>query len=201
VIADPRIRPYRHDDRADVFEVCVRTGTGDPAVLPDVYAAPYLSFDPSLAFVVDTGERVAGYILATADTREFVRRYRSEWLPPFVERHGVERHGVERHGAEPSQVEPDGVLAAGLRPERMLVPGVDEYPAHLHIDLLPEIQRQGLGRMLVDTLTDALRARGVRGLHLVADPENTAAIAFYERLGFVALPAPPQTGALMGMTL
>lgn len=185
---DPRIRPYREADRADVLEVCVLTGEGDPAVLPDVYAAPYLSFDPTLAFVVDTGERVAGYILATADTREFVRRYRAEWLPAFVERHG---------DAEPLH----GVRAAGVRPERMLVPGVDEYTAHLHIDLLPELQRQGLGRMLVETLADALRARGVAGLHLVASSSNTNAIAFYERLGFVALPAPPEAGALMGLRL
>jgi ribosomal protein S18 acetylase RimI-like enzyme len=190
-MADPRIRPYRDDDQADVFDVCVQTGEGDPAVLPDVYAAPYVAFDPGLAFVVDTGERVAGYILATDDTRKFVKRYRSDWLPGFIERHGEEQAG------EPA----DRVRAAGLRPERMLVPGVDDYPAHLHIDLLPEIQRQGLGRMLVKTLVHALRARGVTGLHLVADPSNTSAIAFYARTGFVALPAPPETGAVLRMTL
>ena len=188
-MAGPRIRPFRDDDETHVFDVCVRTGHGDPAILADVYAAPYLRFDPTLAFVVDTGERVAGYILGTADTREFVRRYRAEWLAPFAARHEVPADG------------PHGVLAAGLDPERMLVPGVDEYPAHLHIDLLPELQRQGFGRMLIQTLADALRARGVRGLHLVADPANTSAIAFYSRLGFVALPAEPEVGALMGMTL
>jgi ribosomal protein S18 acetylase RimI-like enzyme len=191
-MTDPRIRSYRASDAHDVFDVCVRTGEGDPAILPDVYAAPYLTFDPGLAFVVDTGRRVAGYILATADTREFVRRYRMEWLPGFMERHGVSSNPIEHSGA---------VRDAGLHPERMLVPGVDDFPAHLHIDLLPELQRQGLGRMLVDTLADALRSRGVQGLHLVADPANTAAIAFYERLGFVALPAPPLTGALMGLRL
>jgi len=188
-MAEPSIRPFREGDESQVFDVCVRTGQGDPAIVADVYAAPYLRFDPALAFVVDTGERVAGYILGTADTREFVRRYRAEWLPAFAARHGV---AVER---------PDGVLAAGLRPERMLVPGLDEYPAHLHIDLLPELQRRGLGRMLIQTLEDALRARGVRGLHLVADPANTSAIAFYSRLGFVVLPAEPEIGALMGVTL
>lgn len=196
-MAEPSIRPFREGDESHVFDVCVRTGQGDPAILADVYAAPYLRFDPALAFVVDTGERVAGYILGTADTREFVRRYRAEWLPGFVARHAVPTE-VPTDAPDDG---PHGVLAAGLRPERMLVPGVDEYPAHLHIDLLPELQRRGLGRMLIETLADALRARGVRGLHLVADPSNTSAIAFYSRLGFVALPAEPQVGALMGMTL
>ena len=192
-MAEPSIRPFREGDESHVFDVCVRTGQGDPAILADVYAAPYLRLDPELAFVVDTGERVAGYILGTADTREFVRRYRAEWLPAFAARHAVSADAPD-DGAH-------GVLAAGLRPERMLVPGVDEYPAHLHIDLLPELQRQGLGRMLIETLADALRARGVPGLHLVADPANTSAIAFYLRLGFVALPAEPEVGALMGITL
>ena len=196
-MAAPRIRPFRGGDESHVFDVCVRTGHGDPAILADVYAAPYLLFDPTLVFVVDTGERVAGYILGTADTREFVRRYRAEWLPAFAARHEMPAEVPDDAPAEG----PHGVLAAGLHPERMLVPGVDEYPAHLHIDLLPELQRQGLGRMLIETLADALRARGVPGLHLVADPANTSAIAFYSRLGFVALPAEPEVGALMGMRL
>ena len=42
-------------------------------------------------------------------------------------------------------------------------PYAAEYPAHLHIDLLPELQGQGWGRRLIDTLVAALRERGVRG--------------------------------------
>jgi ribosomal protein S18 acetylase RimI-like enzyme len=65
---------------------------------------------------------------------------------------------------------------------------VDRYPAHLHIDLLPRAQGHGLGRALVTTLTDALRERGVPGLHLGVDPANTGALAFYARIGMVPVP-------------
>jgi GNAT superfamily N-acetyltransferase len=87
------------------------------------------------------------------------------------------------------------------REERMIehgysqAPGRDanaaEYPAHLHIDLLPETQGQGLGRALIETLFAELSRRGVRGLHLGMDPKNTGAAAFYERLGMTPLPAEP----------
>lgn len=55
--------------------------------------------------------------------------------------------------------------------------------------LLPEWQGGGNGRRLLETLFDALRARGVTGLHLGLDTSNTHAVGFYEHLGFrLALP-------------
>ena len=62
-----------------------------------------------------------------------------------------------------------------------------EYPAHLHIDLLPRLQGRGVGRRLVDTLLDALRRRGVPGVHLGVDAANTRAIGFYEHVGFAPI--------------
>ena len=63
------------------------------------------------------------------------------------------------------------------------------YPAHLHIDLLPELQGQGWGRRLVDTLAARLRELGIEGVHLVAGAENAGAVAFYPRVGFTPLGA------------
>lgn len=192
----PSIRPYRHGDRDDVIDVCIRTGDGGADatgqrvrddILADVYALPYLEFEPELALVIDSGERVEGYILGCADTREFVRRYRADWLPGFIERHGAEGD--------------DGVLRAGLDPERMLLAGIAGYPAHLHIDLLPAQQGRGQGRLMLQTFVDGLRARGVPGVHMQIDPANTGAAAFYRKLGFVALECDEAPSTLFGMRL
>ncbi len=180
------IRLYRPADRADVYNVCVRTAAagGDATgiyssddLMPDVFAGPYLAFQPDLAFVVDVGDRVAGYVIAAADTRAFVERVRQEWVPTFASKY-----------PEPSPTDAP-IVAMGVDPERMLVPEVDEYPAHLHIDLLPELQGQGCGRALIDTLRTELARRGIPGLHLTMDPANLPARAFYDRLGFVELPS------------
>lgn len=187
----PQIRRFRPTDRADVLDVCVRTGdsggdaTGlfaDPTLLPDVFAVPYLELQPDLAFVVDTGERVSGYLIAAADTATWVRRYRDEYLPGFAERHPLP--------AEPTTRE-ERVAWVGHHPERMIVHDLDRYPAHLHIDLLPEAQGQGLGRALIRALLAALRDRGIAGVQLRYGEANAGAGAFYRRLGFHPLPATP----------
>ncbi len=59
-----------------------------------------------------------------------------------------------------------------------------DFPAHLHINVLPSFQGRGVGRALITTLIAHLRAEGVKGAHLVVAQSNTGAIAFYERLGF-----------------
>jgi len=64
---------------------------------------------------------------------------------------------------------------------------VEEYPAHLHIDLLPGHQRKGFGRQLMETFCGKLRQEGVKGVHLVMAAENTNGM-FYERLGFGRFP-------------
>jgi ribosomal protein S18 acetylase RimI-like enzyme len=180
-VSDPGIRPYRPSDRADVVDVCVRTGAagGDArgryssdALLAEVFALPYLDRDPELAWVVDDGERVIGYVLGAADTAGFVRWVREAVVPSFAERWA----GAAGEDA--------AVVAMGLDPERMLVPEVVDFPAHLHIDLLPEAQGRGFGRTLIDTFCGALAARGVPGVHLTIDPANVRAAAFYRAVGF-----------------
>jgi ribosomal protein S18 acetylase RimI-like enzyme len=160
-------------------------------LMPDIFARPYLAIEPELAFVVDDGT-VSGYILGVADTRRFVERYTVEWLPVL--------HAKYEH-IQPWTDRGEFITHLGFWPERMLIPEVDEYPAHLHVDLLPHLQGRGLGRELIGALSEALRARGVPGLHLTMDPANTAARAFYDRLGFGELRSSSEGSTVLGLRL
>jgi ribosomal protein S18 acetylase RimI-like enzyme len=187
-----RIRPYRTSDRDAVADICVRTADAggdsrhlypDLELMPSIFALPYVELEPALAFVADDGERAVGYVLGTADTRTFVRDYRRDWLPKLTGRY-------PRSAGEPST--PSEVMVGLLHdPERMIVPELAEYPAHLHIDLLPEHQRAGHGRALMGAFVGALARAGVPAVHLGMLTANTAARAFYDRLGFhpIAVPA------------
>jgi ribosomal protein S18 acetylase RimI-like enzyme len=188
------VRGYRDGDLPRLREICVRTGdAGDDAtgrhvsddLLPDVYLSPYVVHDPGWCWVVaDDDDRPVGYLVAAPDTRAFVQWWRESWAPGFARRWAEEADG------------PDADLVdRGLHPERMIPSGVvDAYPAHLHVDLLADVRGGGVGRRLIETLFDRLRARGVPGVHLGVDPRNTNARAFYDRLGFRA--ASPDDGVL-----
>lgn len=186
VIRTAAVRPYRPADAAALDDICVRTAHNgrdsrpeyaDPSVLPAVFAAPYVHLDPGLAFVLDDGEgRAVGYILGTADTPRFAEEFRSTWLPRVADRYPAPQGPPEG---------PDAVMAGLLHdPERMIVPELAAYPAHLHIDLLPEWQGRGYGRALMREFWRALRERGVPAVHLVMAAANTQARAFYDRMGF-----------------
>jgi ribosomal protein S18 acetylase RimI-like enzyme len=85
-------------------------------------------------------------------------------------------------------------------PDPETAPLLAEYPAHLHIDLLPAIQKQGWGRVLMESLLKELRARAAPGVHLGTASQNANAIAFYQRLGFSIL-GERGMGVLMGLRL
>jgi len=188
----PHIRPFRPGDEPALSEICLRTAdagadaTGvfeDDDIWAAVFVLPYVARHPDLAFVVESdGGTPVGYIVGTPDTRAFEDWFATEWWPRFAQRWPKPETEVTRQ---------DGTLIYAYGRRAGAEPYGDEHPAHLHIDLLPEAQGQGWGRRLVETFTAALRERGVTGLHLVASAENTGALAFYTRLGFVPVPSHP----------
>lgn len=207
-----RIRPFRSGDEPALSDICLKTadaGADATGVLDDdelwarVFVLPYVVRHPELAFVAEAGDgRLVGYIVGAPDTAAFEEWFAGEWWPRFAERwprpvpEAVPAPGAAARpeaGPEPDRApsRQDGLLryayARGAEPGQ---PFGDAYPAHLHIDLLPEAQGQGLGRRLVETLGGALRDAGVPGLHLVASAENAGAAAFYPRVGFDPLPSP-----------
>lgn len=198
----PFLRSFRPGDESALADICLRTGdagsdaTGildDDDIWGAVFVLPYVARHPELAVVVETDDgRVAGYAVATGDTDGFEEWFQHQWWPRFADR-------WPHPAGEPSSRE-DGVLSYAYGRRADAEPFAAAYPAHLHIDLLPELQGQGWGRRLIAALTDALRAAGVPGVHLVAAGTNAGAIAFYERLGFTRLGAPADVAAF-GMTL
>lgn len=182
--------------------ICCKTGdagkdaTGlmsDDSIWGSLWVLPYVARYPDLAWVVEytpedgSTPYVAGYIVCAPDTNGYNDWFISEWWPSASARYT--RPPPPAAGEEPSREYKalnDGDTRVQSRGGEFDYSG--QYPAHLHIDLLPEIQGKGLGRRLIMTLLDTLRRKGVKGLHLGTQEKNKDACAFYEKMGFKRVP-------------
>ena len=59
----------------------------------------------------------------------------------------------------------------------------DRFPAHLHINVAPGMQKRGVGSALISHFIGRLREKRVRGVHIVTSPD-AANTVFYRRMGF-----------------
>lgn len=189
------IRPAEFSDLDAMYSICLRTGaagedaTGmykDPNLLGHIYAGPFVMVDPGFGFVVEADGAVVGYAVATADTAAFEAECEESWWPPL-------RRKYPDVTALPGEDSDAGLIAMIHAPERTGPEILEEYPAHLHIDLLPEAQGLGAGRRLMEAIESELRDRGAPGVHLGTDPDNVRSQGFYAHLGYRRL-APGELG-------
>ena len=189
------VRPFAPSDIDACYEICLRTGDHgmdasdlytDPRLIGEIWVGPYLERWPQHAFVVADGTAVGGYIVGAPDTVEHERWLEHEWWPPLRVRYPL------------SAFPPGTADAACVRlihdPRSTPKPLTSEWPGHLHIDLLPRMQRSGHGRALMNELFTSFRAVGVPAVHVGVSARNPAAIAFYRRLGFRDLRGGPVLG-------
>jgi ribosomal protein S18 acetylase RimI-like enzyme len=190
----PTIRPYRATDLADLRHVCVVTAAAGkdstgrtqlPDLVSDIFAVPYTVHDPEFCFVVDDGERVVGYIVGCGDTPAFATWFRDEWVPEVAGKYPA-------WADMPRSWDRFMVYVLHHSYDRMAVPDVAGYPSHLHLDLVPEYQRKGLGGELMATYLAALRAGGVPAVHVCVAAKNVEGLAFYTKWGFRALDVPEE---------
>ncbi|MBO0841886.1 MAG: GNAT family N-acetyltransferase [Nocardioides sp.] len=184
----PDIRAVTLDDLEAVYDICLRTAASgedasdiytDPRLPGEVYAAPYLVVPEGVGFVAIDSGGVAGYVLGAADTAAFERACEESWWPALRVAH-------PDPGPAPATWD-DRMRALIHRPRETPPELLGDYPAHLHIDLLPRLQGQGAGRALMETFLGLLHHAGVRGVHLGVAACNLNAIGFYRRLGFATL--------------
>lgn len=189
-----RFRGYHRANRIQCKATAHPSINSVADILPYIYAIPYVNLEPETAFVLDTGSpepgcpgdeggRVVGYIIGTANTQEFVERYRTEHListdlPNAASAENPSEENELRNSFLRILHEPEGMLHA-KHPEFL-----EQYPAHLHIDILSSHQRKGYGGILISEFLNKLRKKEVKGVHLGMRADNTLAGNFYEKHGF-----------------
>jgi ribosomal protein S18 acetylase RimI-like enzyme len=186
------IRPLARADSAAVEEICYRTGHngddltgralfGDRRLFAMLFALYYAWYEPEHCFVAcDEGSgKVIGYILGTDDTTAQEKRFAIKMIPRIALR-ALLCSSWRRPGTISTVLHFKRFGDANPLPARIR----GEYPAHLHINLMPGFQSRGAGSLLIARLEEHMRTRGARGIHLVTSEANVKAVPFYLKHGF-----------------
>lgn len=163
------IRAYKQKDHEKVRDICLATSTiegMDREMLALLYADYYTEIEPQNVFILaDDKDEAVGYILSAENYKNFIRVYKEKYL--------------DRVKALSKK------SAFEMKNDFMLMRLVGKiYPGHLHIDILPEVQRGGWGHKLMDILLTHLKEKGVKGVHLGVGAGNEKGVNFYKKYGF-----------------
>ncbi len=142
----------------------------------------YLEKEPENCFVaVDENDKPVGYIYGVKDYDIYQENF-SEYINAVAE------------------IEERRFLGEALTEMYDHAIYKKDYPAHLHIDILPDYQSKGIGSKLIKEFCNHLKEENVKGVMLIVGTENEGARRFYERNDFTLLQDKP-SGAAYGKKL
>ena len=169
------IRPFAEKDKEDVRFICLNSegpcdlSESSQHFILTTYCDYYLEQEPENCFVAADGDdRAVGYVICAEDFDQFRACFNRAYLSRFPKYDF--KHRLDAR-------------ASVILHEKYK----QTYPAHLHIDVLPEYQRRGLGHLLIQTLASHLSLKGVPGVMLTVWTKNTVGRSFYEKYGFTFL--------------
>ncbi len=173
------IRPYEEKDRESVRFICLnsngpcKSSGKEINYLLATYCDYYIEEEGINGFVAaDENDNAVGYILCAENYDNFCKVFRRKYLTKISRRDM--KHWLY------------AALSDFFQRKYKKI-----YPAHLHIDILPQYQRMGLGHMLMDALCQNLKSKGISGVCLTAGVKNEKGRNFYEKYGFTLLEEMP----------
>jgi len=182
------LRTLARDDIDTLYEIALATGDSgkdasklykDPKLIGHIYAAPYAVLTPQTCIVAEDNEGVVGYVVGVFDTRTFEAELERSWWPDL-------RQICPDPGAtpQPHWTVDDKRCAQIHHPQPIPQSVVSKFPAHMHMNLFPRAQGQGIGRKLCENWLDLARENGVTGVHVGVSPLNRGGAAFWQKCGF-----------------
>jgi ribosomal protein S18 acetylase RimI-like enzyme len=186
------IRAYVPADREAIRRICFETGYMGESIewiwrdrdsFADLITRYYTDREPESILVATRSSRVVGYLTGCVDSQR-TRGAAVAEIRRLALRGALLRPGF---GAFLARALLDTVRDRGVRGEALFDA---RWPAHLHIDFLPEGRGRGLGRRLMQLWFERLRGLGTPGVHLGTFAENRAAIGFFEGCGLARQGAP-----------
>jgi ribosomal protein S18 acetylase RimI-like enzyme len=183
------VRAVTDEDHAELRRLFVRASEGAPTAdlwghqesQAAVYLEPYLRHEPESLLVAEENGALVGYLTGCVDSARFPSE--SERMDEAIRNHRLmlRPRPVAFFARSVLDV---AVAKVGRRPTAQECRD-PRWPAHLHINVEPKARGTGVADGLMSRWLDRLRQVGSPGCHLQTVCENTRAVRFFERMGFV----------------
>ena len=183
------IRQVNKVDEQALVEICYITGDNtlkrifpDPYLFSYFWCLYYLRHEPEGCFVAVDNEKnkVIGYIMSTSDTinqeEDFIVK-----MKPLIK---LRMKEIKLRTLS-SRIYAHFIIHKSLSKKRKKM--LESFPAHLHINILPNYQRQGIGYRLMQSLEKFLKENNIQGFHLEVGAKNTLGINFYTKYGLESI--------------
>lgn len=184
-----KVRKYQDKDKDNLRKICIETAVPQKnergeRLLTLLYNDYYTEHEPDNCFVLaDDNDNAVGYIICSENFDAYKATFTKEYLPRVKELSFVQY--LEK------------ILALNTFEKKY----AKQYPAHLHIDILPGFTGHGSGSTLMETLLGHLKEKEIKGIMLGVGYKNVRAIKFYKKHGFSVLKKIPKICVLMGKAL
>ncbi|HEX3364251.1 hypothetical protein [Phenylobacterium sp.] len=188
------LRNVNETDLSPLYAISLATGHagGDAShlyqqgrLIGEIYSAPYAILAPEFTIVAEDSAGVAGYIVGAPDTVAWEAQLERDWWPrlrklypdpgqaPLSSWNADQRrcHMIHRPLSTPREL-------------------ADAYPGHLHMNLLPRLQGQGVGPRMLSAWLARAAALDVRSVHIGVNRNNPRGASFWAKQGFNDLPLP-----------
>ncbi len=184
------IRSYNERDRSTVRRISYETSDrgesnrpifSDPDVLADVLTRYYTDFEPQSLWVAECAGSVVGYLSGCIDSGRYKMIVVLRVIPAAIFRaiyHGAlwHRETWRLFGA---------LLRTWIQGDFPRDVSKEEYPAHLHINLLGDYRGQQIGKKLMEHFLQQIKSADLNGVHAGVRETNFPAIRFFKNMGFL----------------
>lgn len=165
-----KVRKFEEKDFDRVRFACLNSEGGRMpadlcAFILHTFCDYYIENEPENCFVLDDDGKAVGYVICAENYDAYKKIFDEKYLP-LTEKFGDGRYEWARTSTDLHQMYKA------------------DYPAHLHIDILPEYQRQGWGGKLINALFEHLKSKNIKGVMLTTGKTNETACNFYKKHGF-----------------
>lgn len=166
------IRPYEGGDHPDMITILCATASESyrssesrRKALEPLFLDYYINEEKENCFVAVSAGHVVGYVISSVDFAKYRKAMKNKYLP------------LAKELCKPLYKDGRNIMLTLRLISR-------HYPNHLHIDILPSFQKQGIGHRLLSALGDRYLSIGVPCLVVCPILKGSGPESYYTHFGF-----------------